>query len=73
MEQQINNIESVRNVLVDIITYIKSLDGQTMDENTRNELLKIHEDWYKVVDAIDEKLQLPRIPHEWRAKVEKEK
>jgi hypothetical protein len=39
---QLNNIESVRLVLIDIVAYIKSLD--VVDENTRNELLKIHED-----------------------------
>jgi hypothetical protein len=36
-----NNIESVRSVLLDIVSYIKSLNVQNIDENTRNELLKI--------------------------------
>jgi hypothetical protein len=54
--------------LVDIVTYINSLDAS--DENIRNELLKIHEDYYKVVDAIDEKLNMPRLPPEARVKLE---
>jgi hypothetical protein len=68
-----NNIESVRLVLIDIVEYIKSLNVQNIDENTRNELLKIHEDWYKLIDAVDEKLQLPRMPSDARVKLEKEK
>jgi hypothetical protein len=65
-----NNIESVRSVLLDIVSYIKSLNVQNIDENTRNELLKIHEDWYKLIDAVDEKLELPRLPPETRVKLE---
>jgi hypothetical protein len=68
-----NNIESVRLALIDIVEYIKSLNVQNIDENTRNELLKIHEDWYKLIDAVDEKLQLPRMPPDARVKLEKEK
>jgi glutaredoxin 2 len=64
-----DNVESVRDTLIDIVTYIKSLDAKNITQNTKNELLKIHEDYYRLVDAIDEKLQLPRIPREWRIKV----
>ncbi|HEY9387003.1 MAG TPA: hypothetical protein VIP70_08170 [Nitrososphaeraceae archaeon] len=70
---QFDNIESVRSVLVDIVTYIKSLDVRNIDENTEKELLKIHSDWYKLIDVVDEKLQVPRIPVEGRVKIEKEK
>jgi 5'-3' exonuclease len=49
------------------------LNVRNIDEYTRNELLKIYEDWYKLIDIVDEKLQVPRIPPEWRAKLEKEK
>jgi hypothetical protein len=65
-----DNIESVRSILVDIATYIKSLDAQNITEDTRNELLKIHEDYYKIVDLIDSKLNAPHLPPEARVKLE---
>jgi hypothetical protein len=65
-----DNIDSVRSVLVDIAAYIKSLDAQNITEDTRNELLKIHEDYYKIVDLVDSKLNAPRLPPEARVKLE---
>jgi hypothetical protein len=68
-QKKFNNIESVKCALIDIITYIKSLDSKNITQDTKAELLRIHEDYYKLIDVIDEKLQIPRIPPEARVKL----
>jgi hypothetical protein len=67
-----DNIESVRSALIDIVNYIKYLDSKNITQETRAELLKIHEDHYRLIDVIDEKLELPRIPSEGRVHVKDE-
>jgi hypothetical protein len=67
-----NDIRELRTALIDIIDYIKSLDSKNISQDTRAELLRIHEDYYKLVDIIDKKLQVPRISPEGRANIEKE-
>jgi hypothetical protein len=46
------NQNDVRVALTDIAAaYVKSLDEKTIDENTRKQLLRIHEDYYKIIDV----------------------
>jgi hypothetical protein len=53
-----------------MIDYIKSLNLKNISKDTRAELFKIHEDYYKLIDIIDKKLEVPRIPPEERVKLD---
>jgi hypothetical protein len=47
--------------MIDIISYIDSLKTKDITSDVKAELLKIHENYYRLIDLIDKKLQVPRV------------
>jgi hypothetical protein len=68
----INNIADVRAALCQSIKYIQSLKKEEITSDIEAELLLMHGDIYKLIDAVDRVLNVPRITPQGRVEEEEE-
>jgi hypothetical protein len=68
----INNISDIRAALCQSIKYIQTLKKEEITSDIEAELLLMHGDIYKLIDAVDRVLNVPRITPQGRVEEEEE-